>query len=335
MNNTDHQLGVVFAGAGMVAELHQRALSMSADATLIGVVEPDQERRERRAKEWSCRAYQDYEQALEDPAIDAVFVLSPEATHERLALAAMRSKKAVLVEKPVAEPDAISRLQAEAARQGVVCMPGHNYAYQPEFTQLHRLVRDGSLGTIRAAWITYAIKHPEEVAQHYAGVLQEVMIHHTYLAIALFGPPVSVFAGRMEPAWTHHKQDDQAWMTWNYPQGKSLHLFASFAVDDDTSDSWMFVVKVLGTKGGGSYTWRNTLYHRPLGTLSLAIPAYEDSYFYEQRAFFDAIRGNRDGIVSPLRDAYQAARLIDLAKEADRQRAAVSVPAWEDATFTD
>lgn len=316
---------VVFVGAGMAAECHRRALTIGRHARLAGIVEPHKQLAERRATEWNCKAYESYAAALADPQVDTVFILSPAETHEELALAALQAGKPVLVEKPVATPAGIQRLQVEAEIRGLVCMPGHNYAYQPEFTQLRRLVRDGSLGTMRAAWVTYAIKHPEEVAQHYGGILEEVMIHHTYLGLALFGLPTALSAGRMEPGWERLSVEDQAWMTWHYPRGASMHLFASFAVDDDTSDSWMFVVKVLGTKGGGSYSWRHALFQRPLGSLSFAIPAYEDSYIYEQQAFFAAVRGEREAIVSPLTDAYQAAMVLELAGQAAQQGSMVQI----------
>jgi len=317
-------LGIAFAGAGMVAELHQRALSLRSDGRLVGLFEPDREIAEKRGMAWKCQLYASYQELLNDPTVDAVFVLTPFEVHEELAVQALQAGKHVFVEKPVGSPAGIQHMKDEAAQRGLICMPGHNYAYQPEFTQMRRLVTDGSLGNIRAAWVTYVIKHPESIAARYVGVLEEVMIHHTYLSLALFGPPQRMYAERMEPAWEHHQEDDQAWMTWLYPRGLSLHLFASFAVDDDSSDPWMFMVKVLGTNGSATYNWRSAIFRRPLGTLSVGIPAYEDSYVHEDGAFIAAVRGQRDAIVSPLEDALLASHLLRLAAEASRTASAVN-----------
>jgi predicted dehydrogenase len=204
-------------------------------------------------------------------------------------------------------------------------MPGHNYAYQPEFQTVRRLVHSGDLGAPRAAWITYVIQHPEAVAERYDGVLDEVMVHHAYLALALFGAPRSVFAGRAETAWENHEAEDQAWMTLEYPGGLSVHAFATFAVDDDTSDPWMFVVKVLGTRGGATYNWRDAVFRRPLGTLSIAVPAYEDSYLHEHAAFAAAIRGDTTAIVSPLSDAIGAELLLTAARTSDERGTRLSL----------
>lgn len=317
--------GIAFAGAGMVSELHARALEVLPEAQLVGLYEPQAELAEQRAHRWHCRAYPDLESLVADPEVNGVLVLSPFETHEEVALRALKAGKHVFVEKPVASIDGIERLNAAAATHDLICMPGHNYAYQPEFQQLRRLTKDGSLGTIRAVWITYAIKHPEEIAARYAGVLEEVMIHHVYLTLSLLGKPARLYAGRAPTSWERLKQDDQAWMTWEYNHGATAHLFASFAIDDDTSDSWMFVVKVLGTNGGATYSWRTAIFDRPLGTLSRAIPAYEDSYIHEDRAFVQAARGDSSVIVSTLEDAGLAAKLLTAADSANRSRAGIAV----------
>jgi hypothetical protein len=128
----------------------------------------------------------------------------------------------------------------------------------------------------------------------------------------------------MEPAWRSHAATDQAWMTWHYPGGLSVHHFASFAVDDETSDPWMFQVKVLGDRGGATYNWRDSLFRRPLGSLGFAIPAYEDSYIHEQAAFSAAVAGDAEAIVSSLDDARHAALLLRAAGEASTSRAGIA-----------
>lgn len=316
---------VVFAGAGMVAECHQRALARERHLLLTGIVEPESGLASRRAAEWGCRVFGDYREALAEPEVEAIFVLTPDAVHEEVALAALAAGKHVLVEKPVATADGIARMREAAERSGLVCMPGHNYAYQPEFSQLRQRVADDSLGRVRAAWITYAIKHPEEVAEHYGGVLDEVMIHHVYLCLAMLGVPERVYAARMQPAWRSLQTEDQAWMTWHFSGGASAHLFASFAVSDETDDPWMFVVKVLGSRGGATYNWGAPGLEGPLGSLSFAIPAYEDSYVHEQRAFASAVRGDSSAVASTLADAEVAALLLEAAGEADRTGCGVQI----------
>jgi predicted dehydrogenase len=290
---------VAFVGAGMVAELHARAIQLGGHLQLAGIVDVDGRTAQRRSEQWSCPVYASYEDVLADEQVDAVLVLTHVDSHGDLAMRALTAGKHVLVEKPVGSAADIDALTRHAQDVGRVCLPGHNYAYQPEFVQMRRLVRSGDLGRIRACWITYVIGHSEEVASQYGGVLDEVMVHHAYLAIALFGWPSTVSAGRSRPGWAHHPAEDQAW----------------FAVSDVTSTPWTFVVKVLGTRGGVTYNWQDAAFARPLGTLAFALPAYEDSYVHEHAAFAAAIHGRSDAVVSTLDHALQAERLLAAAQQ--------------------
>lgn len=317
---------VVMVGAGMVAELHVRAAKLGKHLEIFGFVDVDETRRSQRVREWDIPCLEDLDEALHNPQVDGVLVLTPVDSHAQIVAQALAAGKHVFVEKPVASAAELEVIAQSATRAGVVCFPGHNYVYDANFTQLRKLVQSGNLGTLRALFINYAIAHPESVARHYGGVLGEVMIHHAYLTIALLGLPSSITAGISEPQWVSHQAEDQAWMIWEYPSGLFVHLFATFAVNDETSNPWMFNVKVLGTNGSTSYEWKSATYRRALGSLSFAIPAYEDSYIYEQEAFAAAINGYAERIVSTIEDAHWTQQVIDLAYESARTGKRIHLP---------
>lgn len=78
------------------------------------------------------QSYRTQEELLADPKIDAVCVLTPLNQHKQGALAALRAGKHVFVEKPVGETvNDILELKSAAVKAGRVCMPGHNYIYEP------------------------------------------------------------------------------------------------------------------------------------------------------------------------------------------------------------
>lgn len=316
-------LGIAFAGAGMVAELHHDALMKMSDTRLIGVFDPDANRREQRSREWGVKSFDSLDSLIDDPEVEAVYVLSPAETHFRIAKRCLQGGCHVFVEKPVAlDANEIDQLAVESQKNGLLAMPGHNYAYIPEFLRLVGLVRRGELGRVRAAWITYAIEHTEKTASSYGGVLGELMVHHSYLAVALFGAPDRVQAGISEPAWLEHAAEDQAWMTWDYGRSSTVHLFASFAVGDESADPWTFVVKVLGTDGSASMTWRTSIVRRGKGSLGFGIPAYEESYENENRAFVMAVR-EQGAPISTIEDAATVSRIIRAAYQGASERCAI------------
>ncbi len=84
-----------------------------------------------------------------DPAIDLVFICSPNETHAEYARKALEHRKHVVVEKPFAlsEPEA-TELLALAQRQGCVATAYQNRRWDSDFLTVKRLLADGSLGTL-------------------------------------------------------------------------------------------------------------------------------------------------------------------------------------------
>ena len=305
---------VGLVGAGRVAEVHAHALAQIPNMTIAGVQDVDLKRAESRAREWGVPHHKTLESLVTSPDVDALLVLTHVDSHLDVAERAIAAGKHVFIEKPVGrEPDEIRRTATLAERQGVVAMPGHNYAYLPEFLRMKRLADAGDLGDLRALFITYVIEHPEELAKDYSGVIEEVMIHHAYLALLLLGPPRRVMAGATEQGWRDHAEEDQAWFTLDYGRA-SAHAFCTFGVDDYSNSPWSFVVKLLGTEGTATVDFRASVFRRALGTLPIAYAPYEESYKNELESFARAIAGD-ERLLSTMEDAAVAAGVIAAAQE--------------------
>ena len=86
---------------------------------------------------------------LADPAVHAVAVATPAATHVDVVLAALEAGKHVLVEKPLAATHADgAKLVTTAAERGLVLMLDHTYVYTPAVQRIRSLVREGDLGDL-------------------------------------------------------------------------------------------------------------------------------------------------------------------------------------------
>jgi predicted dehydrogenase len=97
----------------------------------------------------ALRATTRFDDILRDPAIEAVALATPVATHPELASAALRAGKHVFVEKPLAasSEDALELIQL-AERKGLVLMPGHTFLYSPPVNLVRDLIDSGELGEI-------------------------------------------------------------------------------------------------------------------------------------------------------------------------------------------
>jgi predicted dehydrogenase len=272
-------------------------------------------------------AYGRLDELISDSRVTGCYVLTPNACHTELAVACLNAGKHVVIEKPTAvKATEIQEIEKAAGINGRVALPCHNYAYIPEFTRLRAAVRSGALGAVRAVWVTFLIRHPPEVPERYGGVIEDMMVHLNYLAIALLGVPSHLTAGITPGA--RPGTEDQAWMALEYPGGTNVQLFASLAVDDNGADPWTFIVKALGTEGCSSLSWRSTTVYKPINEYSaLTFPAYVESFVHVSRAFRDVMTNPATELPSTIRDAATCNNLVAAAYRSveDGTRVAVEV----------
>jgi len=96
-----------------------------------------------------ARVTERYAEVLSARDVDAVVIATPAKTHAELAIAAIRSGRHVLIEKPLAlSYDDAAQIVAAAETAGVVAMVGHLMVYHPAVQALTQLVRTGELGEI-------------------------------------------------------------------------------------------------------------------------------------------------------------------------------------------
>jgi predicted dehydrogenase len=144
-------LAIAVLGCGRIAHTH---------ATTIGKVGRDTElafasRDPARAEEYRIRykgfaSYGSYEDALEDPRVNAVLVATPPAQHLPLVRSALGAGKHVVVEKPAflntRDFDAVEQLALAAGKQVLVA---ENYRYKPLTVCLVRLLAEDVVGGLR------------------------------------------------------------------------------------------------------------------------------------------------------------------------------------------
>ena len=91
-----------------------------------------------------------YEQVLADPAVSAVAIATPAATHFDLVRAALEASKHVLVEKPLTASLAEAvKLADWAEHSGRILMCDHTYCYTPAVRRIRELIRGGEIGDVQ------------------------------------------------------------------------------------------------------------------------------------------------------------------------------------------
>ncbi len=91
----------------------------------------------------------DYEQVLNDPAVQAIAVATPVHTHFALAELALKAGKHVLIEKPMTDNVADAKELVELARsQGRILMVDHTFLYTGAVKKMKELADSGQIGEI-------------------------------------------------------------------------------------------------------------------------------------------------------------------------------------------
>ncbi|MAG58116.1 MAG: oxidoreductase [Planctomycetes bacterium] len=326
MTTPPNPVGVGFIGAGDISILHAKAVDRCPGAKLVGLWNRSPQRAEERAAEFGCRRFETAAALIDDPDVDAVFVLTNLETHLEYARLALLAKKPVLVEKPVAASVAeLLEMKQLAEEVQVPCMPGHNYIYEESLRRSAELIAEGELGRLVSVYVMYNIHHPEEVAKRYPGVVRQILTHHSYILRFLAGRVRRVSAMKAVLHYEEYTEEDIAMATLELENGALAHFCASFAADDHAADPWTVVVKAIGTAGSTRYSYRDWVEIKPGLVHSQTYTAYQGSITSEVRHFVDVcIRGN-GAPLSTLDDAIDAQRLIEAIEVSVAERRVVDL----------
>lgn len=191
---------------------------------LHAVADPDPQRLAAvRAAHPGVLATPDYSALLD--AVDAVVIAAPAAEHAALALEAIRHRRHVFVEKPLALTLADARRVADAAdAAGVTAFVGHVLLYHPAVRALLEAARSGAVGNVthvRSRRLNLGkIRTHEDVWWSFAP-------HDVALCLALLGPGVTGASGSLQHA-RGAAVADFAYADLTFTGGRSAHVEVSW-----------------------------------------------------------------------------------------------------------
>ena len=153
-------VGYAVVGLGSIAEVAVLpAFRNSKKSKLVALVSGDRSRAEQLGKKFGvehCYAYENYDQCLNHPAVEAVFVASVNGAHAEQTVRAAAAGKHVLCEKPMANTVEDCRRMVESCHNhGVRLMIAYRKYFEPGSVALKKLVSSGRLGRLRHMYSTY------------------------------------------------------------------------------------------------------------------------------------------------------------------------------------
>lgn len=159
-------INVGIIGCGKVAQVrHIPEYFSHPNACLAGYFDLESSRAQEMADKYGGKVYASVEELLADESIHAVSVLSSNATHADITIAALKAGKHVLCEKPMAVSLEQCEQMVDAARQtGMQLMIGHNQRMAAAHVRARKLIVEGEIGTPLTFRTTFGHAGPESWA---------------------------------------------------------------------------------------------------------------------------------------------------------------------------
>ncbi|MBO9573865.1 MAG: Gfo/Idh/MocA family oxidoreductase [Chitinophagaceae bacterium] len=319
-------------GLGNIAKKFAADLKLVENAELLAVGSRDITKAKAFAAEFSAsKAYGSYQELVEDPHIDVIYVATPHSHHYENVLLCLNNSKAVLCEKAFA----VNSRQAEemiklAREKDIFLMEALWTKFLPHHKKLMQLLSEGLIGDVRSVLINFGFRPRTPVPARLfdpalaGGTLLDIGIYNVFTAVSVLGNPDSIDA-HITPSASGI--DEQCAILFKYNNGAMAQLFSSFVSDLPTE------AEINGTKGRIKLTTRfyapeSTIEFYPGRTDTLQkIPFEKDSegfgYQYEIRHVNECLlKGLKESPVISLNETLQRTQLLD----AIRKKAGIVYP---------
>lgn len=316
---------IAIIGCGLVAQ--KRASNLPDNCRLVAVYDLKQHKAQLLAsKHLDCKVFSSREALLASTDIDIVIVSTVHAALAQIALAAIKSSKHVLLEKPGAISVKEIEYLLEAQAQYKVCLRlGFNHRYHPALIKAKQLVDSGALGELyyvrgfygHGGRIGYQHEWRMNKSLAGAGQLIDQGMHLIDLSRWFLGE-FTMVNGQTHRYFWQSEVEDNAFLHLETANGQTAFLHSSL-----TEWKNRFSFEIIGREGkcdifglGGSYGTEKLTYYKmlpqmgPPQTTIWEYPFEDNSWRLEFEDFVQDIieqRLSKPGLI----DAKQALIIVE------------------------
>jgi UDP-N-acetylglucosamine 3-dehydrogenase len=169
-------LNVVVIGVGNMGKHHVRNYFEMENVNLVAVCDINKELANRVAKKYSCKAYDNYKELLEQEDFQAASIAVPTSLHKKVSLDFIEKRKHVLLEKPIAKTIEEAQDIIRAAREKKVkLLIGHIERFNPAVQKLKELIKKDVLGKLTSIIARRVGVAPPQIQD--ANVIVDMAVH--------------------------------------------------------------------------------------------------------------------------------------------------------------
>jgi len=287
---------VACIGMGWWSDVLADAIKRSGKLSIAGCYSRSEDKREKFAAKYGCRAFPSYEALLAERSIEAIINTTPNAAHLETTRAAAAAGKHVFLDKPIANTVADARAITQACRRAkVVLALGYQRRRESHFRWIKQRIGEfGKLVNAEANISRDRLGQIDLNSWRYSaegmpgGVMLQIGIHYTDVLEYLLGP-VKAVSGRVARLVLPGDNPDVASLVLEHESGALSTLNASYA-----SASEYYLMNIYGKEASAYYDFHQGL--RVLkrgGKHSTPVPAEKnDTLVEELEEFMRAVRGD-------------------------------------------
>jgi glucose-fructose oxidoreductase len=249
------QLGYAVIGLGHIAQVAVLpGFAQARNSKLVALVSGDRKKLQTLADRYDVPGkymYNEFDECLANPAVDAVYVALPNDQHCDCVVRAAEAGKHILCEKPLAMNAREARIMMEAAAANhVKLMTAYRLHFEAANLATIELIKSGKLGEPRyfSSTFSYQVQDPDNIRlkyQHGGGPIYDIGIYCLNAARYLMrDEPVEVSAMLARSKDKRFDEvEETAVVNLRFPEGR----LASFVVSFGAADAARY--EFVGTKG--------------------------------------------------------------------------------------
>lgn len=177
------------------------AMGMAENCIKYAIAGRDLKKAEAFQKEFGfTKAYGSYDELLEDPEVEAVYIPLPNHLHKEWTIKAAKKGKHVLCEKPMSGTlSEVEEMIQACEEAGVVYMEAFAYLHSPYIAAIKEEMKNGTIGDIRfIETVFHTTGYEDDIRirrESYGGALYDLGCYNTSLLIHLLErEPINVTA---------------------------------------------------------------------------------------------------------------------------------------------
>lgn len=324
VDNKTIRVGII--GTGLQGGRRAPVLKQFPNTDLVMIANDTPEPARRLAKTLGCEATTRWQDIIERQDIDAVIVCTPPNLHAEMSIAAAKTGKHVLCEKPLARTvKEAEDMIAVARANGVTLKCGFNHRHHPGINKAKEWIDAGTIGELNFIRCAYGIggrpgyekewrADPQKVS---GGQLMEQGIHAIDLFRWFLGEFSEVTGFTSTRAWNIAPLEDNAFALFRTAKGQIASLHSSltqwknlFNMEIFGQDGYIIIDGLGGGYGTEKVTLGKKVFFEPFKAETTEFRGGDTSWADEWKEFVTAIAEKREPLGNGS-DGLEALKLVN------------------------